>query len=265
MEHADRSDSEWSITQVAKAVGTTSRTLRHYGQLGLLEPSRIGPNGYRFYGRHALVRLQRILLLRELGLGLGVIAEVLERETNEQRALRDHVRWLEAERDRLGRQLVAVRSTLTALESEEEITMNDMLDGFDHSQYEHEVAERWGADAAKRGSDWWAAQSPDERAAFAREVEALNRAWGDLHAAGADPAGLDARAVAERHVAWLGRVPATPRGHASGEASHEYVLGLADMYVADERFAANYGGTEGAAFVREALRVHLGAGGTAAS
>ena len=31
------------------------------------------------------------------------------------------------------------------------------------------------------------------------------------------------------------------------------MLGLADMYVADARFAANYGGEEGATFVRDAL------------
>lgn len=65
---------EWSIQQLARITGTTSRTLRHYGSLGLLEPSRIGANGYRFYDQAALARLQRILLLRELGLGLAAIA-----------------------------------------------------------------------------------------------------------------------------------------------------------------------------------------------
>ncbi len=49
--------SEWSIQELAKSAGTTSRTLRHYGDLGLLEPSRIGANGYRFYDEDALVRL----------------------------------------------------------------------------------------------------------------------------------------------------------------------------------------------------------------
>jgi hypothetical protein len=34
------------------------------------------------------------------------------------------------------------------------------------------------------------------------------------------------------------------------------VLGLAEMYVADPRFAQNYGGPEGAAFVRDALRAY---------
>ena len=59
-----------SIQDIARLAGTTSRTLRHYDDIGLLEPSRIGANGYRYYDQHALVRLQRILLLRDLGLGL---------------------------------------------------------------------------------------------------------------------------------------------------------------------------------------------------
>ena len=69
---------EWSIQQIAKLAGTTSRTLRHYDDIGLLSPSSVGHNGYRHYDQAALVRLQRILLLRELGLGLPQIAEVLD-------------------------------------------------------------------------------------------------------------------------------------------------------------------------------------------
>jgi hypothetical protein len=57
---------EWSIQQIAKLAGTTSRTLRHYDDIGLLAPSSVGHNGYRYYDQAALVRLQRILLLREL-------------------------------------------------------------------------------------------------------------------------------------------------------------------------------------------------------
>lgn len=60
--------------EVARAAGTTSRTLRHYDGIGLLEPSRVGDNGYRYYDRESLVRLQRIFLLRELGLSLPTIA-----------------------------------------------------------------------------------------------------------------------------------------------------------------------------------------------
>ncbi|MEX2535334.1 MAG: MerR family DNA-binding transcriptional regulator [Trueperaceae bacterium] len=46
---------EWSIQEIVRAAGTTSRTLRHYDQIGLLEPSRIGNNGYRYYDQVSLV------------------------------------------------------------------------------------------------------------------------------------------------------------------------------------------------------------------
>ncbi len=71
------SERDWSIQEIARLAGTTSRTLRHYDDIGLLPPSRIAANGYRHYDAAALVRLQRILLLRELGLGLPQIGEVL--------------------------------------------------------------------------------------------------------------------------------------------------------------------------------------------
>ncbi|MGO1851697.1 MerR family transcriptional regulator, partial [Microbacterium sp.] len=89
---------EWSIQQIARAAGTTSRALRHYGNEGLLPATRIGSNGYRYYDESALVTLQRILLLRELGLSLPRIRDVLENEADEKRALKAHLGWLEQER-----------------------------------------------------------------------------------------------------------------------------------------------------------------------
>lgn len=248
---------EWSIQEVARAAGTTSRALRHYGELGLLEPSRIGHNGYRYYDSQAIVRLQRILMLRELGLGLAAIHDVLARVTDEAAALAEHVRWLESERARIERQLTAVRRTIASLEHGTEMDMNDMLDGFDHTQYEEEVAQRWGRDAAKRSSDWWARKSPKERAEWQQRLAELNQDWQRLAVVGADPAGDEAQALAARHVEWLTGIPGTPAEAGDTATRDAYVLGLADMYVADERFAANYGGEVGASFVRDALRAFV--------
>ncbi len=59
----------WSIAEVARMSKVTSRTLRHYDDVGLLRPAYVGSNGYRYYEQEQLLRLQQILLLRELGLG----------------------------------------------------------------------------------------------------------------------------------------------------------------------------------------------------
>ncbi|WP_460437157.1 MerR family transcriptional regulator, partial [Arthrobacter tecti] len=82
---------DWSIQEVSRLAGTTSRTLRHYDRVGLLSPSRVASNGYRYYDDGALVRLQRILLLRDLGLGLPAIADALGRNAKPTRALRKHL------------------------------------------------------------------------------------------------------------------------------------------------------------------------------
>lgn len=235
---------DWSIQEVAKLAGTTSRALRHYGDLGLLAPSRIGSNGYRHYDAEALTRLQRILLLRDLGLGLPAIADLLAGQ-NDTDALTAHLRWLESEKQRIDRQIASVKTTLRKREEGEHLMADEMFDGFDHTRYKDEVEKRWGTAAYADSSAWW-------KGADQAEPGRLARAWTDAAAASTPPASADAQAIAARQFAWLQQIPGTP-GYPDGP-SQEYWLALAEMYVADERFAANYGGFAGAEFVREAMR-----------
>jgi DNA-binding transcriptional MerR regulator len=250
---------DWSIQEIARLAGTTSRTLRHYDDIGLLPPSRIAPNGYRHYDAQALVRLQRILLLRELGLGLPQIAEVLERERGEASALETHLALLREEQTRLARQIASVESTITALRGGENLMAENMFDGFDHTQYKEEVEDRWGKKAYADSDRWWRGMTDAERADWQQRVSDLGRDWIAAAESGIDPASAEAQDVARRHVEWLTGIPGTPAAVPGGDAK-AYVIGLGEMYVADPRFGANYatssGGTHGAEFVRDALRVY---------
>jgi DNA-binding transcriptional MerR regulator len=251
---------DWPIQDIARLAKTTSRTLRHYGDLGLLQPSRVGGNGYRYYDERALVRLQRILMLRELGLGLGAIGEVLEHETDEERALVAHLDWLRKEQDRLERQIRSVEKTIRTMEGGEQLMAEEMFNGFDHTQYREEVEERWGKSAYAKSDTWWRSMSAEEKAAWHERQRQLADDWIEAASRGTDPASADpnsaeAQALAQRQFDWLRAIPGTPGGGAAGPTK-DYFLGLADMYVADERFAANYGGGEGARFVRDAMRIY---------
>ncbi|SJN46359.1 Transcriptional regulator, MerR family [Microbacterium esteraromaticum] len=253
---------DWSIQEIARLAGTTSRTLRHYDDIGLLAPSRIASNGYRHYDQAALVRLQRILLLRELGLGLPQIAAVLDPiadAVTEAAALKTHLAWLRQEQDRVRRQIDSVESTIIALQKGTTLMAENMFDGFDHTQYKDEVEQRWGKQAYADSDRWWRGISPDDRAAWQQRVTDLNHDWIAAAESGAEPASATPQEIARRHVQWLSSVPGTPAA-ASGAELKSYVLSLAEMYVADPRFAANYatgsGGTTGAEFVREALVVY---------
>lgn len=253
---------EWSIQQIARLAGTTSRTLRHYDDVGLVPPSRVGDNGYRYYDELALVRLQRVLLLRELGLGLAEIGEVLRRDVAEESALTTHLSLLRQEQDRLARQVAAVEHTLHALEGGEQLMADTMFDGFDHTKYKDEVEERWGKDAYARSDAWWRALSASDRKDWMGRAAQLGKDW--IAAAKADDVAPDAPAaqdLARRHVEWLRTIPGTPAAAEGGDLVG-YVKGLAEMYVADERFAANYGGVDGATFVRDALLAYVDRNGS---
>ena len=243
---------DWPIQQIAALAGTTSRTLRHYDTIGLLEPSRIAGNGYRHYNQQALVRLQRILLLRELGLGLPAIASVLAQETSAADALRTHVRRLRREQDRLSRLIASVEKTIGAETQGERIMAQDMFDGFDHTVHREEVEQRWGAEAYAASDAWWRGMDAAGQSAWKSKVAALNADWLAAFTSGTRADSAAAQDQARRHVAWLRSIPGTPAS-ASGRPARDHVLGLAEMYVGDARFAANYGETAGAGFVRDAL------------
>ncbi len=249
---------EWSIQEIAKIAGTTSRTLRHYDDIGLVPPSHIGLNGYRYYDQAALVRLQRVLLLRELGLGLPQIRDIVTQHTDEIPALSTHLELLRQDLDRRTRQIAAVEATISSLRQGESLMAQTMFDGFDHTQYKDEVTQRWGADAYRRSDRWWRSMSEDERAAWKREMAQLGTDWITVaNDPQITPDSAAAQDVAARHLAWLKSIPGTPA--AEGGDLDGYVRGLAQMYIEDERFAANYGGREGAEFVRGALIHHLDA------
>jgi DNA-binding transcriptional MerR regulator len=237
---------EYSIQQVVDAAGVTSRTLRHYDAIGLL-PAHRTPSGYRCYRQMDLVRLQRILLLRDMGMGLSEIAEVLDGQTDDTAALNAHLDHLRQESRRLQRQIAAVERTIARLKNQEKLMADDMFDGFDHTQYRQEVEERWGEQAYADGDRWWRSSTGEDKRAYLQEHESIAAAWAHARAQGLPVDSDEVQQIAARHTAWI------TIGWQGRSPSAEALVGLAEMYVADERFAANYGGVDGAAFVRDGL------------
>jgi MerR family transcriptional regulator, thiopeptide resistance regulator len=93
------------IGEVAKATGLTVRTLHHYDEIGLLEPSERSGAGYRLYTDGDVRRVYRILALRGMGFSLDEIGEALRREGEDPRpAVRRHLERLD-EQLRLARRL----------------------------------------------------------------------------------------------------------------------------------------------------------------
>ena len=67
------------IGEFSRIARVSCRLLRYYDELGLLRPMRIdAESGYRYYSAAQLPRLNRILVLRDLGLTLTQIGRALE-------------------------------------------------------------------------------------------------------------------------------------------------------------------------------------------
>ncbi|MBB4687348.1 MerR family transcriptional regulator [Amycolatopsis jiangsuensis] len=241
---------EWSIQDIARSAGTTSRTLRHYDAVGLLPPTRIGGNGYRYYDEQSLVRLQRILLLRELGLGLPAIAEVLDGQRDSATALEKHLELLEQERRRLDRQIDSVRTTVRKLKGGEQLMAEEVFDGFDHTRHQEEVTRRWGAEAYRKGDEWWRSLSAAEKQAHQQEQADIAAAFASAREAGHDAGSDETQSVTRRLHEWLNPAVWT--------VSKGYFAGLGQLYVDDPRYGAydEQHGTGTAEYIRDAMKIY---------
>jgi DNA-binding transcriptional MerR regulator len=247
-------DGSWSIAEVARMSKVTSRTLRHYDAIGLLPPAWVAGDGRRHYGRAELLRLQRILLLRELGLGLDAIGEVLDQQSRSSResavaVLRRHREWLLAERARLARLARTVQNTIESMAGGGEMAAEKMFDGFEHNPYEAEARERWGDEAVDASYERMKGWTPADAEKARTGQQRVHSGLAPLLAAGVPVDDPRVQQLVQLHyeVTSLFWTP-----------DAEAYKGLGRMYVDDERFRRNIGGgnDELVAYLRDAMAVY---------
>ncbi|MFS8098100.1 MerR family transcriptional regulator [Lentzea alba] len=242
----------WSIAQVARMSKVTSRTLRHYDSIGLLPPAWVGDNGYRYYEKEQVHRLQQILLLRDMGLGLDTVAELLNGKHDQLTVLRNHHRWLQNERSRLDRLAGTVARTIAELEGGDEVKLEELFDGFDASKqerYEAELVERYGdgvkehlAESRQKLKSWTRADADQ----FMNEWQEIARELGALFTAGTAIDAPETQELIDRHHRWI---------CLSWTPNRESYTGLGDLYVDSDEFRANFevNGDNMAEWVRDAM------------
>jgi MerR family transcriptional regulator, thiopeptide resistance regulator len=224
---------ERTVSELARLAGVSVRTLRHYDAIGLLPPGRVAANGYRYYGRPELLRLQRILLLRELGVPLPSIARILDEQDDEIAALHGHREQLVRERRRLDDMLGAVDRTIAALSGDEAVPDAEFFTGLTaaRSRLRDELAERFGECAADgfekavRETDGWTREDYERlgdegRRLLLRMASARNR--------GVQPDSSEALELIGQHYQGVLELwPATPESY--------YALGDLIVENADQR------------------------------
>jgi DNA-binding transcriptional MerR regulator len=226
-----------NIGEVAAAAGVTVRTLHHWDAVGLLVASGRTSSGYRSYDDRDLARLQQVLTYRELGFGLEEIRALLDDPSVDTL---DHLRRQhELLADRIARlQSVAalVERAVEARSMGINLTPAEIREVFgehDPTQHAREAQQRWGdtdvhAQSQRRTSsygkqDWLRVKA---------EAQDIERRFGQALEAGEPADGQVARSLAEEHRQHITR--------SFYDCSVEMHRGLADLYLADERFTAHY-------------------------
>jgi len=248
---------EYTINKLAKLAGISTRTLRHYDEIGLLSPRRSSSNGYRIYGQKEVDQLQHILFYRELGLPLEEINRVVSSDDfNRADALHAHLSALLAKRNQLDALIFNVEKTLASTKGEMTMSDKEKFEGFgeklvkqNEALYGEEIREAYGdgvIDASKRQVKGMTKEQYDE-------VETLSETFNQtLKAAfeAGDPASELAQQACELHKQWL--------CYFWDSYTKEAHAGLAEMYVADERFTAYYDkvAVGSAPFLRDALLIY---------
>jgi len=223
----------FTVKQLSKMAGITPRTLHYYDEVNLLKPTTIGGNGYRYYDQNALLRLQQILLYREMDMPLEQIKAIMEREDfHVVDALVKHRIELKKQIERLQRLEATVDNTILHLKGKKEMSEPQFFTGFTDKQqeeYENEAMLKFDPEIVKDSNARWKRYSTEEKQRIGNEGNAIYADF--VKAIPQGPSSPEAQDCVER---W--------RSHMNyfWTPDLQQLLEIANGYVSDPRFKTNF-------------------------
>ncbi|MEX1375912.1 MAG: MerR family transcriptional regulator [Eubacteriales bacterium] len=239
-----------TINQIANLCGVSVRTLHYYDEIGLLCPSSIADNGYRQYDYTSLEKLQEILFFKELDIPLKDIKEIMENPNHDTAdALKKHRELLVLKRERLGKIIALLDDNLKS--NKVDLKEFDMTEIKQHiEKYKEEAKQRWGHTDAYKQSNKKTAEFTEQ------DWKRINDYWNRLFSDFADCMNKKpkCKSVDTLVQQWQSHISEN-----FYECTDEILLGLADMYVFDERFKKNIDkhGENLAEFINESIQNYI--------
>ena len=126
----------YKVQEVAKIAGVSVRTLHHYDSIGLMKPSNIGTNRYRYYNGEDLKLLQQILFLKELDFSLKKIQELVADGFDREYAMSQHIELLEQKKQRIESLIQNAKLTQQELRGTQSLTDSERFAAFSSSKAE---------------------------------------------------------------------------------------------------------------------------------
>jgi len=201
----------YTVSEVAAMAGVSVRTLHHYHEIGLLRPAYVGENNYRYYGRDELLRLQQILIHRELRIPLVKIGAILDAPSFDRlTALKRQRERIALEVARSAQMLRTIDRTIAELEGDCAMKDADLYYGIvdPKKQAEHKawLEQKYGPeigtqiDTSRRKMESLNQADKDAMMAALKDIEQeLAKALRD----GVPPEARSLDPFIERHRAWV--------------------------------------------------------------
>ncbi|GAB3827880.1 MerR family transcriptional regulator [Dactylosporangium cerinum] len=117
----------YTIGQLARRAGVPARTVRFWSDSGVLPPVDRSGGGYRRYDAASVARLELILTLRDLGLGLEAVRALLDRQVTLAELAATHVKALDAQLRTLRVRRAVLDTVARRGSSTEEMTLMNRL------------------------------------------------------------------------------------------------------------------------------------------
>ncbi|OCS92896.1 MerR family transcriptional regulator [Caryophanon latum] len=226
-----------SITALASMSGVSTRTLRHYDAIGLLQPAAYSDAGYRMYEESQTLVLQQIMLYKQMGLSLPAIQELLYNPSFDvQEALAQHLKQLQQQQQILAQQMETLQRTLRYVKGEITMTTNEQFEGFKQQKvaenealYGEEIRGKYGEQSVMSAYGQFKQMTPEQYEGATQLENQLFALLADMLVHEEEETMLE---IAELHKRWLSMYwpKYTKQAH----------RGLSEMYIADERFTQYY-------------------------
>jgi MerR family transcriptional regulator, thiopeptide resistance regulator len=225
----------YTVKQLSDLAQVSVRTLHYYDEIGLLIPSQVGANGYRYYDDSAVLRLQQILFYREIGMELMQIKDVLDSPNFDLiTALKSHRALLLEKSERLLNLVSTVDSTIQHLQGEKTMSKRQLFEAFSdekQKEYEREARLTYGPDKVNESVKRWAGYTQAQKEAIGNEGNQVYNDLVDAIEAGKSPTSEDVQAILQRwhdHLRYF------------YEPTLDILRGLGELYNTHPGFITNF-------------------------
>ena len=239
-----------TVHEVSQLTGVSVRTLHHYDDIGLLNPTEVTEAGYRLYDDTALERLQHILLFRELQFPLKDIKEILDSpDFDRNRALEQQIELLTLKKEHLENLIMFARGIKWLGVRYMDFSAFDTKK---MDEYATAAKESWGKTEAykefeEKSKDW----TEDTTQNIAKEMMTLFVEFGDLMKTGHAPDSVEAQAQVKKLQEYI-----TDNFY---NCTPQILAGLGKMYSGGGEFTENIdkaGGEGTAEYSSKAIEIY---------